>query len=239
MKKSLLERFISKYNLSGGAEGVTWKADKKGLSTKFISDDKHVIGSISTKEIKMDDGEYSIYETPILKGLMSVLDDDITIAVNTANNKAMSLTLKDANSKVVFVLADPSNIAAVPALKTLPEFENILTLDKVFIERFIVASRALPDVSTFTVLSDGKVVQVVLGYDTNNTNRITLGVTAEQSEKTEPIDFHAKYMREILSANKEATAGKLEVSSEGLARITFTISDFDVTYYLPQVKRED
>jgi hypothetical protein len=124
-------------------------------------------------------------------------------------------------------------------LKSLPDFENVITLDPVFIERFIKAKGALPDVTTFTVLSDGKVVQVVLGYDSNNTNRITLSATAESSEKTEPIDFHAKYMRDILSANREATAGKLEVSSQGLARITFVIDDFDVVYYLPQVKRED
>lgn len=239
MKKSLLERFISKYNLSGGSDGVTWKANKNGLSTKFISDDKHVIGTISTKEIKLDDGEYSIYDTPILRGLMSVLDDDIAITVNSPSGKAMSLTLKDNTTKVVFVLADPSNIAAVPALKTLPDFENVLTLDKTFIERFVKAKSALPDVETFTVISDGKVVQIVLGYDSNNTNRITLAVTAESAEKSDPIDFHARYMKDILVANREATAGKLEVSSEGLARITFTIDDFDVTYYLPQVKRED
>jgi len=239
MKKSLLERFISKYNLSGGTDGVTWKADKKGLSTKFISDDKHVIGTISTKNITLDVGDYSIYDTPILRGLMSVLDDDITITVNSPNGKATSLTLKDGTSKVVFVLADPSNIAAVPALKTLPDFENVITLDKVFVERFIKAKGALSDVETFTVLSDGKVVQVVLGYDSNNTNRITLAATAESAEKAEPIDFHARYMKEILSANREATSGKLEVSSQGLARITFVIDDFDVTYYLPQVKRED
>lgn len=239
MKKSLLERFISKYNLSGGTDGVTWKADKKGLSTKFISDDKHVIGNISTKQITLDDGDYSIYDTPVLRGLLSVLDDDVSISVNLHNNKPMSFTLKDDTTKVGFVLADPANIPAVPTTKALPTFENVLTLDKTFIERFVKAKGALPDVETFTVLSDGKVAQIVLGYDNNNTNRITLSVTAEETEQTDPIDFHARYMKEILVANREATAGKLEVSSKGLARITFVIDDFDVTYYLPQVKREN
>lgn len=239
MKKSYIERFISKYNLGGGTDSVTWIADKKGLTTKFISDDKHVIGTISTKNITLDVGQYSIYDTPVLKGLMSVLDDDVDITVNSPNGKATSLTLKDGTSKVVFVLSDPNNIASVPALKTLPDFENIIILDSVFIERFVKAKGALPDVATFTVLSDGKIVQIVLGYDNNNTNRITLSAESEVVEKIEPIDFHAKYMREILSANREAKSGKLEVSSQGLARITFVIDDFDVVYYLPQVKRED
>lgn len=238
MKKNTLERFISKYNLSGAADGVTWQADTTGLSTKFISDDKHVIGDIKSTAITFDSGEYSIYDTAALRGLLSVLDDEIEVTPTKTGSKVTSLNIKDTSTKVAFVLSDPQNIPTVPAIKALPPFENVIVLDAKFVERFVKAKGALSDVETFTVVSDGKKVDVVIGYDNNNTNRVTISTTTEQCKKIDPIDFHARYMKEILVANKDAKSGKLEVSSQGLSRITFVIDDFEVTYYLPQVQRE-
>lgn len=238
MKKSLLERFIAKYNLAGVADGVTWKADKVGVSTQFITDDKHIVGEIKALTLSLEPGSYSIYETPALKGLLSVLDDDLTVKVNSTSGKSTSLTFKDDNSKVTFVLADPANIPDVPSVKKLPPFENIITLDKSFIDRFIRAKSALSDIDTCTVISDGKTTEVIIGYDSNNTNRVSITAATTLINKVDPIDFHARYMKEIFVANKEAESGTLEVSSHGLARIQFTIDDFEVTYYLPQIKRE-
>lgn len=239
MKKNTLERFISKYNLSGAADAVTWKSGKNGLSTKFISDDKHVIGEVKTDAISLDDGDYSIYETGALRGLLSVLGDDVDISIQRSNGKAVALNMKDDSSKVTFVLADSSNIPGVPNAKQLPDFENVIILDSSFIERFVKAKSALADVETFTVLSDGKSVDIVIGYSDMNTNRVNIKSTTEKSDKIDPIDFHARYMKEILVANREAKSGKLEISSQGLARITFEIDDFTVTYYLPQIEREN
>jgi hypothetical protein len=239
MKKSTLERFISKYNLSGAADGVTWKADKTGLQTEFVSDDKHVIGNIKSTGLSFDPGNYSIYDTAALRGLLGVLEDDIDVTANKTGNVVTSLTIKDDSTKVTFVLSSPDNIPAVPAIKSLPAFENVILLDAKFVERFVKAKSALADVETFTVVSDGKKVDVVIGYDNNNTNRVTIAASTEKSGKIDPIDFHARYMKDILVANKEAKSGKLEVSSEGLARITFVVDEFDITYYLPQVKREN
>ena len=238
MKKNTLDRFISKYNLSGAADAVTWKADKTGVSTRFISDDKHVIGDVKATSLTFDDGSYSIYDTTALRGLLSVLDEEIEVTPNKTGAQVTSLTIKDDSTKVAFVLSDAQNIPKVPEIKSLPKFENIIVLDAKFIERFVKAKGALADVETFTVISDGKKVDVVIGYDNNNTNRVTIAATAEQAAKIDPIDFHARYFKDVLVANKEAKSGKLEVSSEGLARITFTVDEFEVTYYLPQIQRE-
>lgn len=238
MKKSLLERFISKYNLSGAAEAVTWNATKTGVATKFISDDKHVVGTVQVKNLDLESGEYSIYETGALRGLLSVVGDDVEVGVQKNSNRPVALTFKDGSSKVSFVLADAANIPGVPTLKSLPQFETTIVIDSTFIERFIKAKGALVDVETFTILSDGKTVEVVLGYSDMNTNRVNIKTTATDSVKMDPIDFHARYMKEILSANKEAKVGKLEVATQGLARITFELDEFEVTYYLPQIQRE-
>lgn len=47
-----------------------------------------------------------------------------------------------------------------------------------------------------------------------------------------PISFSAKYLKEILTANKEATSAVLKVSTQGLAHIQFKIDDFTASYYL-------
>jgi hypothetical protein len=239
MKKSILERFISKYNLAASAESVTWTANKSGLSTKFISEDKHVIGDVKCSGIDMDAGEYSIYETGILRSLLSVAGDEIDMSVQKTNGKATALIFKDSSSKVSFVLADPTNIPKVPDIKALPNFGNVIVLDSTFMERFVRAKGALTDIETFTILSDGTNIEVILGYSDMNTNRVNIKTTVQTAEKIDPLDFHARYMKEILVANKEAKSGKLEIAKEGLARITFELDEFTVTYYLPQIQREN
>jgi hypothetical protein len=239
MKKSVLERYISKYNLAGSVESVTLTADTKGVSTRFISDDRNVIGEVNTTLLTIDDGNYAIYETQQLKSLLNVLDEDVTLKVNKSGAKNISITLSDDKVKTNFVLASEDNIPKVPLLKKLPTFNIVTTIDKMFVERFVRAKNALPDVETFTVTSDGKSVDIVIGHSKMNTNRVSIGVTATTVDKIDPINFHARYLKDILVANKEAESGTLEVSSDGMARVTFIIPDFKVTYYLPEIKIED
>jgi hypothetical protein len=47
MEKNRLSRFISKYNLAGLVESVAWNSEGGKLSTKFVSDDKTVLGVVT------------------------------------------------------------------------------------------------------------------------------------------------------------------------------------------------
>ena len=49
MEKSMLERFISKYNLGGSCESVLWKSDGTDITVKCISDDKNVLGIVTVR----------------------------------------------------------------------------------------------------------------------------------------------------------------------------------------------
>jgi hypothetical protein len=51
----------------------------------------------------------------------------------------------------------------------------------------------------------------------------------------EPICFSADKLKEVLTANK-GDAGKLHVSSQGLARIDFSGADFESSYWLVQLQ---
>ena len=238
MQKSVLERFIAKYNLSGAAESVSWVTEADTLKTRFISDDKNVLGLVSTSEATFDEGEYSVYDTTNLRGLMGVLDEDIQVKVNKKGAKVTSLGLRDAVTKVTFVLAKPEVIPDVPDLKQLPDFDLEVNLDDKFLNTFVKGKNALPDVETFTVITEKGETQIILGYSSKaNTNRVAFKVELTKGEGLErPINFSARYMKEILVANKEARGGVLKISSKGLAHATFDLDGFDVDYYLVEIQ---
>ena len=85
-------------------------------------------------------------------------------------------------------------------------------------------------------MSDGTSANVILGYSDMNTNRITLDVDTTTNNTLSPINFSARYFREILAANKEVTSGVLKVSSKGLAYVKFGATDYSTDYYLVQIQ---
>jgi hypothetical protein len=72
-----------------------------------------------------------------------------------------------------------------------------------------------------------------------NTNRVKLKATLEEAVEVSAISFSAKYLREILVANKDAKGGKLEISSKGLARTSFVVDNIKSTYYLVQIDTKE
>ena len=238
MQKSKFEKFVSKYNLGGSCESVTFKSDGKSLTVRSISDDKNVLGEVAWGTADFPQGEFRVYETKKLRSILSVLDEQLVITSINNNDKVTGLHLTDGETKATFVLADTSVIPAVPELKKIPPIDFTITLDEKFVNTFIKAKGALNDVNSFTVMSDGNtnIANVIIGYSSLNTNRISINATTDVAAELSPINFSATYFREILIANKDAKDGKLEISSKGLARATFEVDDISTVYYLVQEK---
>lgn len=236
MEKSKFERFIGKYNLGGACESVTLKSDGDTLSVRAISDDKNVLAEVSVKGIKFPEGEFGVYDTKKLRSILSVLDENLTVKTNTSNGKVTGIDLTDGDTKATFVLADQSVIPPVPDLKKIPPIDITITLDEKFVNTFVKASNALSEVETFVVMSEGedKTASVVIGHSSNNTNRIYITATTKEVAKLQPTSFSAGYLREILSANKEAKDGILKISSKGLATAVFNVDGVS-SYYLVQI----
>ena len=57
-------------------------------------------------------------------------------------------------------------------------------------------------------------------------------VDKDYSGDVKPISFSAKYLKEILTANKEATSVVLKVSTQGISHVEFKIDDFNAKYFL-------
>lgn len=235
MDKSKLVKFINKYYLSGNVNSVAINSDGNGLSTRFVSGDKSLLGEVKLKNYSITEADFGVYQTDALLKMLSVLDNDVSVDLVKAEEKAISLDAKDSGAKVRYMLSDLSVINTPPQLKQIPEFELLLNVDKTFVSKFISGKGALPDTESFTIVSGDK-PEVIIGYSSIATNRVAVPVENQTDNTIDNISFNANLFKDVLEANKECEAAVLEVSSEGLARITFNFSDYESTYYLVAVQ---
>ena len=232
MNKAKLTRFIQKYSLGGLVESVAWKAGDNKLVTRFISDDKTVLGEIQLDNFAFTSPDLGVYTTSTLSKLLSVVGEDIELETQEIEGKAVNIFIKSENTKVQFQLADLAVIPNVPDLKKLPDFDVDINFDGAFIDKFIKAKNALSEVDTFTILTEKKELKIVLGYSNINSNRVVFVVDKAYDGEIKPIYFSAKYLKEILTANKEATSVVLKVSTQGISHVEFKIDDFNAKYFL-------
>ena len=232
MNKHSLNRFIEKYYLGGNCSSVVINSKGDSLSTRFITGDKNLLGELNMTGWSFDEADLGVYNTEQLVKLLSVLSENITMNLTKAGDKAVSLKISDSKSDVNYMLSELSVISSPPNLKSIPEFEVKIKVDKSFMTKFVAGKGALTDTDNFTVITDDDGVKVVIGYDEINTNRVTLPVETESYDKIENVSFNANLFRDVLVANKECESATLEVSSQGLARINFKIDEYDATYYI-------
>jgi hypothetical protein len=231
MNKSKFDGFVNRYNLGGEIESVMVKSDDTNLSVRMISDDKTLLGDVTVVGGEFPNGEFGIYTTSQLKGLLSVLDEAISVEEVTG-----AVKFSDKGTKVQYMLAAPSVIPAVPDLKALPPFDVEVTLNDDFINKFIKSKGALSDADTFTFTSKAGKSEIILGYSSINSNRISIDVAINSTEDIEPIAFSAKYLKAILMANKGSKTSSLKISSKGLSHVSFTDGDYTSNYYLVEIK---
>ena len=123
MNKYKLTRFIDKYHLGGNVNAVVINSKGDSLTTRFITGDKALLGELSMDNWTFEDAELGVYDTEQLSRLLGVLDDDVTLNLTQAGDKAIAVEISDALSKVNFMLSDKSVINQPPPLKQLPEFQ--------------------------------------------------------------------------------------------------------------------
>lgn len=234
MEKGKLSKFINKYSLGGLVESVKWESNKNSLLVNFISDDKSVLGNVTMTDFNYRDISFGVYDTTKLTKMLSVLGTDVDFEVTEVDNKSVSLKFKDDSTSVNYMVADLSVIPTVPSLNELPEFDIEVKLDNKFINNFIRAKAALSEEESFTFLTKNGKSQIILGYSSINTNRIIIDVDAKTDGDVEPVSYSASYLKEILSANKEANDAILNISTQGLAHIHFKLDEYESNYYLVQ-----
>ena len=79
MKKASLEQFINRYNLGGEVESVKITSTDSEMKVSFISDDKTLLGEVTSKEGEFPNGEFGVYTTSQLKALLGVLESSMDV----------------------------------------------------------------------------------------------------------------------------------------------------------------
>ena len=218
--------------MNGTVNSVLLNSKSSKLAARFISGDKTLLGELEMDKWQFEDSEVGIYSTEQLLKLLSVLDEDINVTINKAGDKSIALKVSDASSSVNYMLSDISIISKPPQLKSVPNFELKIDVTPNFMNKFISGKSALAETDNFTVITDGSETKLVIGYASINTNRVIIPVTTTESSNIDNVSFNANIFKEVLTANKECESATLEVSSEGLSKITFRVDDFSVTYWL-------
>jgi len=239
MNKQKLVRFINKYYLNGTVNSVILNSKSDKLSARFISGDKTLLGELEMDKWPFEDAEVGIYSTDQFLKLLGVLDEDINVSINKSAEKSLSLRVTDSSSVINYMLSDTSIISKPPAMKHVPNFELKIDLTPQVMSKFISGKGALSETDNFTVITDGDKTKLVIGYASINTNRVTIPVTTTDHSDIDNVHFNANIFKEVLTANKECESATLEVSSEGLSKVTFKVDDFSVTYWLVASTNDD
>jgi hypothetical protein len=247
MNKSKLFHFTDLYYLGGLIESVKLTVKDNVLATSFVADDKSMAGTVSLAPFTFDDVEFGLTDTTQFRTMVKPLEAEITMSFNKVKDKVTSLSLLNADETGASLpLADLGVIPPVPKIKSLEEFDVEIVVDSAFMSKFISCKNALADVETFTLMMNKKdKLELIIGWSPSiNTNRqtVTIKTVAGKDKVKAPISFNAKYLKEILSQNSDASGAVLKISEKGMAVISF-VADVDgdklsSTYYLIQKKLE-
>lgn len=234
MEKSKLQSFINRYYLAGNCEAVTVKANGESINCELIDVDQTVVGKVKWKTDPFMSGELGINHTGALTKMLSAVGEKIDIEVNDAQGKNYAMKIKEGSTTMTFMLADTSVIPAVPAINAEPEYEVTIDIDELFVNKFIKAKNALPDANNFAVQVQNGKIKFIINYTTINSDNVTFEIDGTANE-LDPICFSADKLKEVLTANK-GDKGTMHISSNGLARVDFTGTDFESNYWLVQLQ---
>lgn len=234
MEKSKLQSFINRYYLAGNCEAVTVKANGQSVDCELIDVDQTVVGKVKWKTDPFMSGELGINHTGALTKMLSAVGEKLDIEVQDAQGKNYAMKIKEGSTTMTFMLADTSVIPAVPTINAEPEYEVAIDINDDFVNKFIKAKNALPDAKNFAVQVQNGKIKFIINYTTINSDNVTFELDGTANE-LDPICFSADKLKEVLTANK-GDKGTMHVSSNGLARIDFTGTDFDSNYWLVQLQ---
>jgi len=234
MQKTNLLNFINRYYLGGNCESVKLDMTNDSIHCELIDEDQTVVGKLNWKTSPFSSGEIGINHTGGLIKMLSAVGDDIDIKIQESQGKNYAMEIKEGSTKLTFMLADTSVIPNVPTINQEPPYEVEIPIDSDFTNKFIKAKNALPDSRNFAVQVKNGVIKFIINYSTINSDNVTFEV-GKSTNDLDTICFSADKLKEVLIANKGAI-GKMHISSQGLARIEFTDSEFDATYWLVQLQ---
>ena len=179
MKKLYLEDVIEKYYLNGLVERVKIEVVDKTLTTKFISNQKNLVGTLCAPNIEIDDCEFGVYDTTQLLKLIGITDHFLTLEVEKQGKVASKLLIADNEYNLEYALADTMLTPSVPSIDE-PVYQLVAVLSMDFVVKFLKAGKALGTevfaVEQSTDVDNNPAIKFTLGGREGHTNKINFTI---------------------------------------------------------------
>jgi hypothetical protein len=243
MQKQTLTSIIDKYHLNGTVESVKWDIKNKNITVDFITPMKNLVGKVTSPNFDLDDTQVGIYNTSQFYKLVKIMDSTIVLGLTKSPyGTPLELTLQDNQYDLNYYLSDLMLIETVPTINEPASYDADVHIDSEFINKFANAKKALGDVKQFTVKTETKdgvtELLIVIGDGNGYANKIKFKTVCESMFGLDEIPFPADVMMEVLKANEEANSGTINISSEGLMKISFKEDSIESTYYLVRLSNQ-
>lgn len=225
MQKQTITSVVDKYYLNGIVESVKWDINDKNITVDFITPMKNLVGKVTSPNFDLDDTQVGIYNTSQFYKLVKIMDSTIVLGLNKSPyGTPIELTLQDNQYDLNYYLSDLMLIETVPSINEPASYDADVTIDSEFINKFANAKKALGDVKQFTVKTETKddvtELLIIIGDGSGYANKIKFKIVCESMFGLDEIPFPADVMMEVLKANEEADSGTINISSEGLMKVS-------------------
>jgi hypothetical protein len=243
MQKQTLTSIIDKYHLNGTVESVKWDIKNKNITVDFITPMKNLVGKVTSPNFDLDDTQVGIYNTSQFYKLVKIMDSTIVLGLTKSPyGTPLELTLQDNQYDLNYYLSDLMLIETVPTINEPVSYDADVHIDSEFINKFNNAKKALGDVKQFTVKTETKddvtELLIVIGDGNGYANKIKFKTACESMFGLDETPFPADVMMEVLKVNEEANSGTINISSEGLMKISFNEDSIESTYYLVRLSNQ-
>lgn len=242
LQKEALVKFIEKSYLNKTIEGIVVESSNGTLTTHITT--TGLIGNITMENYKIDEGEIGVYYPSTLLKMLSILDNDVEIDLETKKNSetgftdVLNVNFKDKKGKLATYAAQDVDTILRPDKTVSPvnEYEVKIDLNLELINDILKSNSVIESNIIHFSYEKGKLF-IIFGGNKLNTNKIKIEVTCEQIDDIGKIPFNASMLQSILSVNsKKFKEGTLEISVRGMIRLYFQDSDTTAEYFLLQEK---
>jgi hypothetical protein len=237
IKKVDLQSFINKYYLKVN-EHVVWSFMDNTLTVNFTTPSKDVIGNVKCEDIEFENVDLPIFNTKKIQSLVDLCEGEILMEVEKTNKVPTKLKISDEKFNTVYALADALLIPKVGTIREI-KYDIELELNPEDVLNLVKARSAMSETAKLVIgttkdLDGDPVCEVILGEEGGHDNKISYQLRGKINKMGTKMPFNLDKFRDILNVNKNSDEGLIQLSTEGLMKITFKKGKITSTYFMVQ-----
>ena len=235
ISKNILQSFISKYYLNGNFSQVKWRVEDNTLTVYAGGGGKAC--KVYLNNFSFENCELGIFDTQKLSKLISITNGELMLTPDEINEVYTKLNIADSNFDLSYSLADIFVIPKVDYFHQIEEPDAQFDLEGENIEALIKAKNALSDQSNLLVkttkdLDGNNVCEFIFGDIEDFSNKVTYTLQGEINVTDLELPFNSDVLKDIFTANKDMTSGKLKLLAEGMMQINFYSDEIESEYFI-------